>query len=141
MKRSHPLGSGLPDTPAYGGHSVYLFSTLDNPTEESRRSPSPILSPNSKRQKTDDGSPLARPSISITGDAPSTDGGAPSNEGDGDVQMDESGDQEEREEEGDQEEDDNETKYSEVPVVLPRRSFNGISNLRTIKDGASVADW
>jgi hypothetical protein len=51
-----------------------------------------------------------------------------------DVQMDESGDQEE-DEEDDEEDDDAETKYSEVPLILPRRSFKGISNLRTIKDG------
>lgn len=48
--------------------------------------------------------------------------------------MDESGDREESEEE-EEDEDDAETRYSGVPLVLPRRSFKGISNLRTIKDG------
>ena len=53
--------------------------------------------------------------------------------------MDESSDRDEHEEEKDEEEDA-ETRYSEVPLILPRRSFKGISNLRTIKDGtASVA--
>ena len=129
MVRSHLWGSSLPDAPAYGGHSIYLFSTLDDPTEESPRTPSPILSPNSKRQKTGDGSLSVRPDDPIIGDAPSDHG---------DVQMDESGDREEREDEEEDEEDeeeDAETKYSGVPLVLPRRSFKGVSNLRTIKDG------
>ena len=47
--------------------------------------------------------------------------------------MDESDDKGEEEEE---EEEDAETEYSDVPLVLPRRSFKGVSNLRTIKDGA-----
>jgi len=133
MVRSHLWGSSLPDAPAYGGHSVYLFSTLDDPTEESLRTPSPILSPNSKRQKTGDGSLSARPDDPITGDAPSiADSHTPSDHGD--VEMDESGDREEMEEE-DEEDEDAETKYSDVPLVLPRRSFKGVSNLRTIKDG------
>jgi len=133
MVRSHLSGSGLPDAPAYGGHSVYLFSTLDNPMEECLRTPSPILLPNSKPEKTGDGSPSARPGDPITGVAPSSDSHAPSNHED--AQMDESGDQEESEDESEEGEDDAETKYSEVPVVLPRRSFKGLSNLRTIKDG------
>jgi hypothetical protein len=54
--------------------------------------------------------------------------------------MDESGDREESEEE-DEEEDDAEIKYSEVPLVLPRRTFKGIANLRTIKDGMVFACW
>ena len=49
--------------------------------------------------------------------------------------MDESNDQEEHEEEEEEEEEEAETKYSGVPLILPRRSFKGISNLRTIKDG------
>ena len=48
--------------------------------------------------------------------------------------MDESSDREDEEEE-EEEEDDAETKYSDLPLILPRRSFKGISNLRTIKDG------
>lgn len=105
--------------------------------EECQRTPSQILSPNPKPEKTGGGSPLARPGDSIAGDSPSSDGHAlPDHE---DVQMDESGDQEESEEEGEEGEDDVETKYSEVPVVLPRRSFKGVSNLRTIKDGTAFA--
>ena len=123
----HLLDSSLPDAPAYGGNSVYLFSTLDGPTEESLRTPSPILSPNSKSRKTSDDSPSARPDDPTTRDAPSDHG---------DVQMDESSDREEREEEEEEvEEDDAEAKYSGVPLVLPRRSFKGVSNLQTIKDG------
>jgi len=131
--RSRVLGSSLPDAPAYGGNSVYLFSVLDDPTEESLRTPSPILSPNSKGPKTGDSSTPVRPDDPITGDALSaTDDHTPlDNE---DVEMDESDDREEREEE-EEEEDDAETKYSEIPFVLPRRSFKGIQNLRTIKDG------
>jgi hypothetical protein len=52
-----------------------------------------------------------------------------------DMQVDESGDREETDEEDEEEEDDVEAKYSEIPFVLPRRTFKGISNLRTIKDG------
>lgn len=136
MVRPHPSGSGLPDASAYGGHSIYLFSTLDDPTEECLRTPSPILSPNSKQEKTGDRSPSARPGDPITGDAPSSDDHTPSNHED--VHMDESGDQEESDEEGEEGEDDAEAKYSEVPVVLPRRSFKGVSNLRTIKDGTRL---
>jgi len=131
-----PLLSGWnsPDAPAYGGHSVYLFSTLDDPTEECLRTPSQILPPNSKSEKTGD----ARPGDPITGGAPSSDGRAPSDHED--IQMDGSGDQEEGEEDEDEEGDgDPETKYSEVPVILPRRSFKGVSNLRTIKDGTVFA--
>ena len=133
MVHFHLLGSGLPDVPAYGGHSIYLFSTLDDPTEESLRSPSQILSPNSAHQKTGDRSPSARPEDPITGDAPSAENTCASSDNK-DVQMDESSDQEETEEEEEQE-DDAETKYSKVPLVLPQRSFKGVSNLRTIKDG------
>jgi len=133
MVRSHLSDWSLPDAPAYGGHSVYLFSTLDDPTEECLRTPSQILSPNSMSEKTGDGSPSARPGDPITGDASSSDGRALSDHED--VQMDESGDQEESDEEGEEGDDDAETKYSEVPVILPRRSFKGVSNLRTIKDG------
>jgi len=133
MVRSQISGWSLPDAPAYGGHSIYLFSTLDDPTEECLRTPSPILSPNPKPEKTGDGSPLARPGDSIAGDSPSSDDHALTEHED--VQMDESGDQEESEEEGEEGEDDAETKYSDVPVILPRRSFKGMSNLRTIKDG------
>ena len=132
--RSRILGSSLPDALAYGGHSVYLFSTLDNPMEESLGTPPQILSPNSKQQKTGDGSPLLRP-----GDVPSTDSHAPDDHED--VQMDESDDRGEREEDEEGEEDGAEIKYSEVPTVLPRRSFNGVSNLRTIKDGMVFVDW
>lgn len=131
MIRSRLSGSSLPDALAYGGHSIYLFSTLDNPVEESLRTPPQVLSPNSKRQKTVDGSPLERPGGHAAGDAPSTE--SPFDHGD--AEMDESGDRGEREGEEEGEEDDAETKYSEIPMVLPRRSFNGISNLRTIKDG------
>jgi len=117
---------------SYGGHSVYLFSTLDDPTEESLRTPSPMLSPNPKHQKADGGSPSAGADDPMSGYVPSTaDSHVPSDPLD--VQMDESGDREEREEE-EKDEDDAETKYSEVPLVLPRRSFKGVSNLRTIKD-------
>ena len=56
-----------------------------------------------------------------------------------DEQADESGDQEESEEGGEDEENDAESMYSEVPLVLPRRSFKGVSNLRTIKDGEVFA--
>ena len=127
--------------PAYGGNSVYLFSTLDDPTEESLGTTSQILSPNSNHQKMGDRSPSARPDDPITGDAPSAaDTCALSDHKD--VQMDESGDQDETEEEEEEQEDDAEIKYSKVPLVLPRRSFKGISNLRTIKDGAvSVGLW
>ena len=128
MTGCYLLGPSSPDALAYGGHSVYLFSTLDDPMEESLRTPSQILSPNSKRQKTGDGSPPVRPDDPITGDALFDCG---------DMQLDESGDREEREREEEGEEDDAEAKYSDVPVVLPRRSFKGVSNLRTIKDGAA----
>ena len=38
--------------------------------------------------------------------------------------------------------DDTEMKYySEVPLILPRRSFKGISNLETIKDGTVFVTW
>lgn len=138
--RLHLLGSGLPDAPAYGGNSIYLFSTLDDPAEKSSRAPSPILSPNSKRQKTG-GSSSVRPDDPIIEDAPSA-AGSPAPSDREDMKMDESGDQEEREEEEEgeegegEEEDDAETKYSKVPLVLPRRSYKGVANLRTIKDGA-----
>jgi hypothetical protein len=46
----------------------------------------------------------------------------------------------EEEEEEEEQEDDAEKKYSKVPLVLPRRSFKGVSNLRTIKDGAVPVD-
>ena len=136
MVRFRLLGSSLPDVPAYGGNSVYLFSTLDDPTEESLRSPTQILSPNPNHQKTDDRSSSARPDDPITGDALSAANGCVSSDHK-DVEMDESGDQEEEEEE-EQQEDDAETKYSNVPLVLPRRSFKGVSNLRTIKDGTTL---
>ena len=103
MRRPRPLGSSLSDEPAYGSHSVYLFSTLGDPMERSLGIPPQISSPNSERQKTGDGSLLARP------------GG--------------------REEEEEGRECVAETNYSEIPVVLPRRLFSGISNLRTIEDG------
>lgn len=54
--------------------------------------------------------------------------------------MDESGDREEREEE-DEEDEYAETEYSEVPLILPRRSFKGVSNLQTIKDGTVFVAW
>jgi len=140
MARSHLPGPSLPDVPAYGGNSVYLFSTLDDPTEESLRAPSQILSPNSSYQKTGDGSPSAKPDDPVAEDAPSAaDSRASSDQKD--AQMDESGDQEESEEEEEEQEDDAETKYSKVPLVLPRRSFKGVSNLRTIKDGAVFVGW
>ena len=140
MARSHLFGSNLPDAPAYGGHSIYLFSTLDDPTEESPRTPSPILPPNRLRQKTGGSSSSTGLDGPIDGDIPSAiDDNAPSDHED--VQMDESGDQEEREEEEEQEEDDIESKYSNVPLILPRRSFKGISNLRTIKDGEALVAW
>jgi len=138
MAPSHLLRSSLPGVLAYGGHSVYLFSTLDDPTEESLRTPSPMLSPNPKHQKADGGSPSAGADDPMSGYVPSTaDSHVPSDPLD--VQMDESGDREEREEE-EKDEDDAETKYSEVPLVLPRRSFKGVSNLRTIKDGTVFMD-
>ena len=137
----HLLGSSLPDAPAYGGNSIYLFSTLDDPTEKSSRAPSRILSPNSKRQKTG-GSSSARPDDPMIGDASSA-AGSPAQSDREDMKIDESGDWEEREEEeeeeeeeGEEEEDGAETKYSGVPLVLPRRSYKGVANLRTIKDGA-----
>lgn len=136
MVRLHLLGSSLPDATAYGGNAIYLFSTLDDPAEKSLRAPSQILPPNSKHQKTGDSS-SARPDDPIIGDAPSAaDNLAPSDRED--VKMDESGDLEEREEEEEEgeEDDDAETKYSEIPLVLPRRSYKGLANLRTIKDGA-----
>jgi len=139
MVRSHLPGSSLPDVPAYGGNSVYLFSTLDDPTEESLRAPSQILSPNSSHQRTGDRSPSAKPDDPTTGDIPSAADSCASSDHK-DEQMDESGDQEESEEEEEQE-DDAETKYSKVPLVLPRRSFKGVSNLRTIKDGAVFVIW
>ena len=139
--RSQLLGPRLPDAPAYGGHSVYLFSTLDDPAEESLRTPSRILSPNSKRQKTGDGSASARPDDPITGDDPHmADSHAPPDHED--MQVDESGDREETDEEDEEDEDDAEAKYSEIPFVLPRQTFKGISNLRTIKDGTVfVGRW
>jgi hypothetical protein len=118
-----------------------LFSILDDPTEVSlkTRTPSPILSPNSRQQKTGDGSSPTGPDRPTSGDSPFTTDSLvhPDYE---DVQMDESGDREEDEEE-EEEEEDAETKYSEVPLILPRRSFNGISNLRTIKDGTVFMTW
>ncbi|KAF9652231.1 WD40 repeat-like protein, partial [Thelephora ganbajun] len=123
VRRSHP----------YGGHSVYLFSTLDDPTEESPRTPSPILQPNSTRQKAGVGSSSTAPDDPISGDIPPTTDSHPPSDHE-DVRMDESGDREEREGEDEEEEDDAEEKYSKVPLVLPQRSFKGISNLRTIKD-------
>lgn len=136
--RLHLLGSSLPDAPAYGGNTIYLFSTLDDPAEKSQRAPSQILSPNSKHQKTGDNS-SARPDDPMIGDASSVaDNLAPSDRED--MKMDESGDREEMEEDGEEEEEEEEdgaeTKYSEVPLVLPRRSYKGLANLRTIKDGA-----
>lgn len=129
------MGSSSLDTPAYGGHSVYLFSTLDDPAEASAktRTPSPILSPNSKQQKTGDGSSPTELDDHTNGSTTSTADGRLLE--DDDARMDESGDAEEREEEED-EEDEDEAKYSDIPLVLPRRSFKGMSNLRTIKDGA-----
>jgi WD repeat-containing protein 42A len=115
-----------------------LFSTLDDPTEVSlkSRTPSPILSPNSRQQKSSDCPSSTGLDDPISGDAPRpADGQGPFDHED--VQMDESGDREESEEE---EEEEEETEYSDVPLVLPRRSFKGVSNLQTIKDGAvSVA--
>lgn len=97
------------------------------------RSPSPILPSNSRKRKAESSSPSTGPDHPIGGDTPpTTDGHIPS--GHEDVQMDESSDREEDEEE-EEEENDIDTKYSEVPLILPRRSFKGISNLRTIKDG------
>ena len=49
--------------------------------------------------------------------------------------MDESGEQEDEDEDEEDEEEYAEAKYLEIPVVLPRRTFKGVSNLRTIKDG------
>lgn len=118
---------------SYGGHSVYLFSTLDDPAEASAktRTPSPILSSNSKQQKTGSDSPTGL-NDHTNGSTPSTAGGhLPEDE---DARMDESGDAEEREEEDEEDEDEDEPKYSDIPLVLPRRSFKGMSNLRTIKD-------
>ncbi|KAF9780170.1 WD40 repeat-like protein [Thelephora terrestris] len=121
---------------SYGGHSVYLFSTLDDPTEVSlkSRTPSPILSPNSRQQKSSGCPSSTGLDDPISGDAPRpADGQGPFDHED--VQMDESGDREESEEE---EEEEEETEYSDVPLVLPRRSFKGVSNLQTIKDVAFV---
>ena len=135
----------LPDVSAYGGHSVYLFSTLDDPTEVSlkTRTPSPVLLPNSKQQKTGDNSPSTGPDNPTGRDSPhTTDGHVLSDHED--VQMDESGDRGDGDDDDDDEEDegeDAETKYSEVPMILPRRSFKGISNLRTIKDGTAFLAW
>lgn len=140
MARSWILSSNLPDALAYGGHSVYLFSILDDPTEVSlkTRTPSPILSPNSRQQKTGDSSPSIGPDHPSSGDPSSTTDNHVLSDLE-EVRMDESSDRDEHEEEEDEEEDA-ETRYSEVPLILPRRSFKGISNLRTIKDGtASVA--
>lgn len=131
-------GSSLPDTPAYSGHSVYLFSTLDDPLEVSlkTRTPSPILSPNSVQWKTGDDAPQ---DDHMSGDSLSTtDEDVPRDRED--MRMDESGDQEEIMEE-DEEEDDVETKYSGVPLILPQRSFQGISNSRTIKDGKPLTTF